>query len=265
MKNELMRDRRPSILTYAEGRELIEASNERFKGTGAEIYSDGKKGEVRNADILQRLALLTTMYHNHELALRKKNKCPISPRDSEFFLSRSMLPRKGNYDEDLALILFDIHGDGANPQEARALYESISHHISEIEPEPPHTLEEELKRGTLEKSLLVIDPGLEVDSNMPHGVRPIVLPQLTDVIMHSTLEMRGQYPFIRALEDGIPYPEGLLEKGNRTLSLPNQRGVLGLRILTRLGKTDLITRRKDLANKNPHGRITFANYFGQTG
>ena len=235
------------ILTYNDfGKELIRKSNETFKNTKAEIPL-GNQGEVPNLYILKRLALITTIYNNQQL--RSYNVWPITPLQSELLLKQDRLPKNPGvywWEEDLALILYDRSTKGTNPKEAKALYESLKQHKQELK----------LTDSDLESRLLIISPGLEVDQDMPHKVKPIVLPGITTAYVHPVLKKTGNCKFEYGLEQGLPSVNDL-NKGTRTLYMPEENKDIGLRVVYRVWNLDLSVRDRSLADSHAGGRVSF--------
>ena len=83
--------------------ELIAKSNERFKGTKAEISAEDE-GEVKYMNIIKRLGLVTTIYKNSQLG--SHGLWPITPAQSEALLKKGKLTTPEDNWEDLALILY---------------------------------------------------------------------------------------------------------------------------------------------------------------
>ena len=199
------------------GKELIAKSNEIFKGTGVEIpqkdsLENPLTGVVQKMNILKRAALTTTIYNN---SLIFSNTWPITPLQSEQLIKEGKHPNTKNTFEDLALILYDR--TGTNPQEAEAIYQSIKQNSN-------------FSSSDLEKRMLIVHAGLEVDENMPNGVKPIVLPGLTRVYFPEVLNKQGNYKFEYGSDQGLPKISEL-GTGVRTLCMPNKIENLGLRIL----------------------------------
>ncbi len=238
------------ILTYDTefAQELIRKSNELFAGTKAEIPLKDS-GEVPNMYILKRLALITAIYKDPQLQ-SYGGLLPITPLQSEQLLKDGNLhPEK--YWEDLALILYDTKG--TNKNEAQALYESLRNHKDSLN----------LSQSGLEtivlldSKLLVVNAGIEKDSDMPNGVKPIVLPGLTQVYAHPTLEKTGSnHNFEYGLERGLP-AENELGNGSRTLYMPSDEDI-GLRVLCRDEGLSLNAWYGDLVSSSSYGRVNFA-------
>ncbi len=241
----------PFILTYDQfGKELITKSNELFSGTQAEIPTEnlGDGEEIPNIYMLKRLALITAMYMNPQLRLRRANAWPITPEQSELLLKEGKLPTPEKNWEDLALILYDRSEDGENPAEAKAIYESLKKHRKDLG----------LSESDLESKLIIVNAGLEVDNDMQYNVKPIVLPGLTQIDMHPVLEKVGKdYSFEYGLENGLP-AEKELGKGDRTLYMPDETEDIGLRVLFRNEDLDLGAGDGNLVSSSSDGRVNFA-------
>ena len=226
--------------------ELIRKNNELFGGTRAEIPV-GTSGEVENMYSLKRFGLITSIYRNNQL--RGYNLFPITPEQSEQLLKDGKLPDPSRYWEDLGLVLYDRSKDGENPQEVLALYKSLSSNKKELG----------LSKKDLEQKLVIIHPGLEKDSSMPHGVKPIILPGITRVYTHEVLSKVGEDPNFEGygLNGGLPLINQL-GSGNRTLYLPDETKDIGLRVLIRGGDRGLDARCWDLVYSGADGRVNFA-------
>lgn len=234
-----------SLLEYNKfGQELIRKSNELFQGTAAEIPLQDS-GEVPNLYILKRLGLITAIYQNPNL--RSLNQWPITPLQSEQLLKQGKLPKPRDYWEDLALILYDTNG--TNPKEAKALLKSLKENRDQLN----------LSNSDLESRLLIVNPGLEKDTNMPRGVKPIVLPGVTKVYQPEVLKKTGQnYKFEYGLENGLP-DVNQLGSGSRTLYMPSDNENIGLRVLIRNWDLDLYAGDGYLAVSYSGGRVNFAS------
>ena len=226
--------------------ELIAKANERFKGTKAEIPT-GKNGQVENMYSLKRFGLITAIYHNPQL--RSRNLWPITPTQSEYLLEAGVLTNDESYWEDLGLVLYDTHSNEYNPKEAKALQDSLKKHKQDLS----------LSNSDLEKRLIIVSPGLEKDSSMPHGVKPIVLPGVTQAYTHEVLEKVGEDLNFEGygLKGGLPLIKQL-EKGDRTLYMPNETKDIGLRVLFRGRSSSLYAWNRDLVGSNDDGRVNFA-------
>ncbi len=231
------------------GKELIRRSNLRFTGTKAEIPTIGLKTnhEIQNMHVLKRSALLTTIVEDEEL--KSLNLYPITPLESEALLQGNKLPKTpSTYWEDLGLVLYDHSDKGANSQEAKALFESIKQYKEELG----------LRNGDLEKRLLVINPGLDVDNSFSRGVKFKVIPGMTKAYKHEILKQTGKnYKFSYGLDNGLP-PVNQLGRGNRTLYMPSTSENLGLRALFRYGGLYLSAWFVFLDGSYAVGRVTFA-------
>jgi hypothetical protein len=228
--------------------ELIAKSNERFKGTKAEIKV-GTTGEVSNAYLAKRMALISTIAGDSNL--RKYGLLPITPMQSEFLLQAGKLPKPDKYWEDLALLLYDING--SNQKEAITLKEDIARHRVELG----------LSQSDLEKRLVIANPGAEPDKNMNYGIKPIIIPGITLVYTQEIMNMTGKdHKFEYGLDGGLP-SASQIGQGNRTLYMPSSNDNIGLRVLYRDGYLDLGAGDGNLADSNEDGRVNFAPQ-GQT-
>lgn len=222
--------------------ELIAKSNEKFKGTRAEIPT-GKKDEVKNMYAVKRMALISTIINNPNL--RNYNLLPITPMQSEFLLKESKLPHPEKYWEDLALLLYDTNGE--NQKEAHALREDIIRHKSELG----------LSQSNLESRLVIVGAGAEPDKNMNYGVKPIIIPGITLVYPHEVLNKTGEnHKFDYGLDKGLP-SVAQVGNGSRTLYMPNGDNI-GLRVLYRNWVLDLNAWDWNLVDSNDNGRVNFA-------
>ena len=221
---------------------LIAKVNEIYSGTRAEIPI-GMSGEVQNMYAIKRMALVSTIANNP--SLQGQGFYPITPMQNESLLKTGKLPNPGGYWEDLALLLYDTSGN--NPKEAKALKESIIQHRTDLG----------LSQGDLEKRLVIINAGGVVDSSMSHGVKPIIIPGITQVYSHEILNKTGEsHKFEYGLDRGLPAVSEI-DKGDRTLYMPSGDNI-GLRVLYRDGDLDLDARYDDLASSSSYGRVTFA-------
>ena len=236
------------ILKYdMPGKEWITKANEMFAGTAAEIPAFEKDEEAHTMHFLRRAALTTAAYKNTNL--KSAGILPITPLMSEQLLKAKKTPKKpGDYWEVLALLLYDRSETGQNPKEAKALYESLKSHMTEMG----------LSESDLDERLLIIDAGLEKDEQMPHGARFVALPGLTTAYAHETLKKTGQdYNFTYGLEHGLP-SANKLGRGKRTLYMPDENENIGLRVLYRYRDLDLYARYWDLAVQDGAGRVAVA-------
>jgi len=223
--------------------ELISKVNEVYSGTRAEIPT-GTSGEVQNMYAIKRMALVSTIANNP--SLQGQGFYPITPMQDESLLKNGKLPNPSGYWEDLALLLYDTNGK--NPQEAQALKESIIQYRTDLA----------LSESDLEKRLVVVSAGGEVDSSMPHGVKPIVIPGITQVYAHEILDKTGEnHKFEHGLDRGLPAVSEI-GSGPRTLYMPDETSDIGLRVLFRDGVRVLGARSGDLADSNSDGRVNFA-------
>jgi len=201
--------------------ELIAKNNELFGGTMAEIPV-GDAGEVTNIHLIKRAGLITAIYKYPQLM--SHNLWPITPAQSEHLISQENLPNSRNYFEDLGLVLYDQSENGNNPQESRALYDSLRQNRQDLE----------LTISDLEGRLIIVNPGLEKDTIMPHGVKLIVLPGITQAYAHEVLDRVGECPYFEGygLQGGLPLIKQL-GKGHRKLWMPDETQDIGLRVLFR--------------------------------
>ena len=244
-----------SILQYDNfGIPLIRKVNEYFAGTKAEVpLKEGfglgigrSAGEVPNMYILRRLALVTALHYNP--SLRNGNTWPITPGQSELLLKDNKLPSPNRYWEDLGLILYDTTGS-TNNKEARALAESIQQNRAELRLSPTEA----------NSRLVVVNAGLAKDVDMPHGVKPIILPGTTFVYPHEILQKTGTNSvFEYGTARGLPQASSL-GRGTRTLYMPNETSDIGLRVLFRDGGWDLGAGYGDLAGDDADGRVNVAH------
>jgi len=242
------------LLEYDDfGRELITKSNELFKGTKAEIpiknggFLKGKsEGEVPNMYIAKRLALITTIANDQQL--RSGNLWPITPLQSELLFRDGKLPKPDKYWEDLGLLLYDTSPNGYNPKEAKSLYDSLAQHRQDFG----------LSQSDLSSRLLVVNAGLEVDASMHHGVKPIVIPGVSQIYHPEMLENTGSnYKFEYGLDNGVPNFDET-GKGSRTIYMPSETQNIGLRVLIRGRDSDLYARDWYLVYSDAVGRVNFA-------
>jgi len=225
--------------------ELITKTNERFSGTKAEIPT-GTSGEIQG-HLIKRLGLTTTIYNNPQL--KSANLHPITPAQSEALLKDGKLTNPGSNWEDFGMVLYDRNQNGYNPKEAQAIYDSLRTHRQDLG----------LSESDLENKLIIVNAGAEVDSSMPHGVKPIVLPGLTQVYQHEVLEKVGEDSSFDGygLNGGLPLINQL-GSGGRTLYMPDETEDIGLRVLYRDGDLSLFARGRDLAYSCGGGRVNFA-------
>ena len=222
--------------------ELISKVNEKFNGTRAELPT-GTSGEVQNMYAIKRMVLVSTIANNP--TLQSQGFYPITPMQDESLLKAGKLPDPSKYWEDLALLLYDTNGN--NSQEAQALKESIIQHRTDLG----------LSQSDLEKRLVVVSAGGEVDSDMPHGVKPIIIPGITQVYAHEILDKTGEnHKFEYGLDRGLPAVSEI-GNGDRTLYMPSGDNI-GLRVLFRDWDLDLVARDGDLAYSDSDGRVNFA-------
>ena len=220
------------------GRALIAKVNERFRNTKAQVPTNLRPNEeVPNMHILKRSTLVTVISENPEL--RNLNVYPVSPLESELLLQGRRLPKPaGDFWEDLGYLLYDHSEKGINPKEAKSLYLDLSD-------------------SDLEERLLIINAGLDVDLDFPKGVKPRVIPGVTQVHSHPTLRRTGRdHRFNYGLENGLPSIQSL-GNGSRTLWMPSQNEDIGLRVLCRSRGLNLDARDEGLVNSSENGRVTF--------
>jgi len=222
--------------------ELISKVNEVYSGTRAEI-STGTSGEVQNMHAINRMALISTIANNP--SLQNQGFYPITPLQSELLLKNGKLTTPGDNWEDLALLLYDINGE--NQKESQVLKEMIIQHRTDLG----------LSESDLEKRLVIVNAGGKVDPDMSYGVKPIIVPGITQVYPHEVLDKTGKnHEFEYGLDKGLPSVSGI-GKGKRTLYMPSGDN-LGLRVLCRNWVLDLVARLDVLAYSSDFGRVNFA-------
>lgn len=222
--------------------ELIARVNEVYSGTRAEIPT-GTSGEVQNMYAIKRMALVSVIANNP--SLQSQGFYPITPMQDESLLKAGKLPDPSNYWEDLALLLYDTNGK--NQKESQALKESIIQHKTDLS----------LSQSDLEKRLVIVSAGGEVDSSMPHGVKPIIIPGITQVYTHEILNRTGEdHIFEYGLDRGLPAISEI-GNGSRTLYMPSGDNI-GLRVLYRYWGLVLNAGDWDLAVSHSVGRVNFA-------
>ena len=92
---------------------------------------------------------------------------------------------------------------------------------------------------------------------MPHGVKPIIIPGITQVYAHEILNRTGEnHTFEYGLDRGLPAVSEI-GSGNRTIYMPSGDNI-GLCVLYRDWVLDLEARSGDLADSGSVGRINFA-------
>jgi len=223
--------------------ELIAKVNEVYSGTRAEIPT-GTSGEVQNMYAIKRMALVSTIANNP--SLQGQGFYPITSMQDESLLKAGKLPDPSKYWEDLALLLYDTNGE--NQKESQALKESIIQHRTDLG----------LSQNDLEKRLVVVSAGGEVDSSMPHGVKPIIIPGITQVYIHEILNKTGEnHKFEYGLDRGLPAVSGI-GSGSRTLYMPDETEDIGLRVLYRYWDLGLGAWYWGLADSGSVGRVNFA-------
>ena len=220
--------------------ELITKVNEIYKGTKAEILV-GTSGEVQG-NLIKRMGIISTIANDS--SLKSHGLWPITPAQSEYLLKNGKLTNSGSNWEDLALLLYDINGE--NEKEAKYLKESILKNKDSLG----------LSDSDLEKKLVICNAGLEVDSDFNYGVKPIVIPGITQIYSHEILNKTGKnHKFEYALENGLPNISEI-EKGSRIIYMPSGDNI-GLRLLYRSRYSNLGARGRDLASSNSDGRVNF--------
>jgi len=225
--------------------ELITKVNETYKGTKAEIPV-GTSGEVQG-NLIKRMGIISTIANDS--SLRSHGLWPITPAQSEYLLKNGKLTNPSANWEDFGMVLYDLSKDGANPKEAQAIYESLKNHRTELG----------LSESDLEKKLIIANPGAQVDSDMPHGIKTIIVPGITQVYYHEVLEKVGKNLNFEGygLDGGLPLIKQL-GGGSRQLYMPDETSDIGLRLLCRNRSSDLNARNRDLANSSSYGRVNFA-------
>ena len=224
--------------------ELITKTNEIFSGTHAEIPT-GSSGEIQG-HLIKRMGLISAIASDSNL--RSAGLYPITATQSEYLQAGKLTNSEDNW-EDFGMVLYDRSSSGYNPKEAQALYDSLKKHRQDLS----------LSESDLEKRLIVVNPGAEVDSNMPHGVKPIIIPGITQVYQHEVLEKVGENPSFDGygLNGGLPLLNQL-GSGSRTLYMPDETEDIGLRVLYRDWVRDLYAGNDVLANSDSVGRVNFA-------
>ncbi|MEM3113427.1 MAG: hypothetical protein QXI33_03325 [Candidatus Pacearchaeota archaeon] len=164
-------------------------------------------------------------------------------------MKAEVLTNNEEYWEDLGLLLYDTSPNGYNPKEAKALYDSLKKHRQDLG----------LSASDLEQRLIIVSPGLEKDSSMPHGVKPIVLPGITQIYTHEVLEKVGEEHKFEGygLKGGLPLIKQL-DKGDRSLYMPDETEDIGLRVLFRDRDSNLGARDRYLVYSLAAGRVNFA-------
>ena len=192
---------------------------------------------------IKRMALISTIANNPDL--QNHGFYPITPIQSESLLKEGKLPDPSKYWEDLALLLYDVNGN--NSKEAQALKEGIMQHRTDLN----------LSENDLEKKLFIINAGGEVNSEMPHGIKPIIIPGITQVYTHEILDKIGEnHKFEYGLDRGLPAVDEI-GKGDRTLYMPSGDNI-GLRVLFRGRGLGLGAGYWDLSGSSSYGRVNFA-------
>jgi len=224
--------------------ELITKVNEVYKGTKAEIPT-GTSGEVQG-NLIKRMGIISTIANDSNL--RSYGLFPITPAQSEYLLKNGKLTNPGDNWEDFGMVFYDLSESGSNPKEAKAIYESLKKHRTELG----------LSESGLEGRLIIANPGSVVDSSMPHGVKPIIIPGITQVYSHDILNETGKnHKFKEGLKGGLPTKSEIGE-GSRTIYMPNETSNIGVRLLCRDGSLNLGAWYDGLADSSSVGRVNFA-------
>lgn len=221
--------------------ELVYKTTRRFPS----LYPNGKQDLLQGANILDRLAMESTIYGDFNL--QSAQRCLITSQDSELIISRGEHPNLDR-DEYLALILYDRSVNGANGQQAEALHKSICNHRDSLY----------INQGEEYSKLLIQKAGLLKDENMPYGVRISVLPGITQVFASDILNYQGHYlTFDQALNNGLPTRTATLKGGKRRFITPTL-GDNGLRVLVRQSlKDNLNLNASESALNSKKGTTTF--------
>jgi len=225
--------------------ELITKVNAVYSGTGAKIPT-GTSGEIQG-HLIKRMGLISTIAN--DLNLKSAGLHPITVTQSEYLLQAGKLTNPKSNWEDFGMVLYDRSQKGYNPKEAKALYDSLKAHQQDLS----------LLASDLEKRLIIVNPGAEVDSSMPYGVKPIIIPGITQVYKHEVLDKVGKDSSFNGygLNGGLPLLNQL-GSGSRTLYMPNETEDIGLRVLFRDWDLSLDAGGRGLANSDSGGRVNFA-------
>jgi len=225
--------------------ELIAKSNETFGGTKAQIPT-GNSGEIQG-HLIKRLGLITTIYNNPQL--KSHNLWPITATQSEYLLKEEKLPKPKEYWEAFGMVLYDRSQNGYNPKEAQAIYDSLRAHRQDLG----------LSQSDLEGRLIVVNPGAEVDSMMPHGVKPIIIPGITQVYQHEVLEKVGENLSFDGygLNGGLPLIKQL-GNGRRFIHMPDETQDVGLSVLFRDWCLGLRANDRNFTYSVTSSRVNFA-------
>jgi len=223
--------------------ELIAKVNEVYAGTKAEIPT-GTSGEVQG-NLIKRMGLISTIANDSNL--RSMGLYPITATQSEALLKDGKLTNPKNNWEDFGMVLYDTNGK--NPKEAQAIYNSLKGHRQDLG----------LSESDLENRLIIVNPGVEIDSSMSYGVKPIIISGITQVYQHEILEKVGENPNFNGygLNGGLP-SINQLGSGSRTMYMPDETENIGLRVLFRYGDLGLYARVSDFADSGSYGRVNFA-------
>ncbi len=207
--------------------ELIAKANKLFGGTSFYIPTE-INGRVKSISPLERFGLITTIYKNPQL--RSHNFWPITPTQSEHLVEAGVFAHY-SYPEGLGLLLYNTSPEGYNPQESKALRNSLQQHKQELG----------LSNSDLKARLVIVNPGIEEDFSMPYGLKPIVLPGVTKAYTHEVLEKAGERAFYfngYGLKGGLPLLNQL-DRGSRILYIPSETKIIGLRALFRYRNLNL--------------------------
>ncbi len=262
----------PFILKFDDfGSTVVSEVNRRFSGTQAEIpvICLNPDQEVEDINMLKRLAITTVLFEDHHL--RNYGILPITPLQSESYLKAGTLPKSNESWEDLALIIYDSSDKGTHSRLAQDLSAEIKRfaHCDDARANRSYIMRSPKYKGTspaeagklideeLESKLIIVHAGLEKDSSKEYGVRPVVLPGLTQIYAHDTLNTQGNNKFEYGLDKGLPFSDEL-GHGERTLHLPSQKEDIGLRVLVRTGEFSLKANHPHVYEVESHnlGRIT---------
>ena len=226
--------------------ELITKVNETYKGTKAEIPT-GTSGEVQG-NLIKRMGIISTIANDSNL--RSYGLFPIIPAQSEYLLKNGKLTNPRDNWEDFGMVLYDLSESGSNPKESKAIHESLKNYRTELG----------LSESDLEGKLIIANPGAKTDTSMPYGVKPMIIPGITQVYKHEVLEkVRGKDPMFEGygLDGGLPLIKQL-GSGDRQLYLPDETSDIGVRLLCRCRNLSLDAWNYDLAYSSSGGRVNFA-------
>ena len=227
------------------GKTLTAKVNEKYQGK-VKIPNIRTNQEIPVGNIVASSAYRSVIFENPELS--KLGVYPVTPLESESLLQSNNLPSPRTSWTDLALLLYDVSNKGCNPKEAEALKESLTKYKSDLN----------LTDQDLEQRLLIINPGLELDTSFPLGVKLVVLPGLTKAYVHETLKQTGRnHKFSYGSDNGLPSVSEL-EKGSRNLYMPVETKDIGLRVLCRNRDLNLDAGNWGLDGSDEVGRVPFA-------